>query len=330
MVDQTDEPEITPPVEADEGNETAPESPNEVSLADISWQDLLKDEVEETPEESTEDVAEETPASDAGDEPQAEEESESEPAPEETPDEPQKKDITPELVQKLFEENRQLLRLKGKQGAELGAARDRVAELEARLARLEKGGIEDEETSEVPQTEDEWNMLFQTQPAKAMELYEAEKARKAQAEAARKKSEEAQETMALTPKVGAELFIRQNGIEDFDKWGESPEGVAVQQVIASDRKAKAAMLTAFQVGDAELVAEIMSEGLAAVRAAATATKAKQVVATQKAKADAAKPTSLPRPGRAVTPSAPKSLANVSSQDLLKMSDEEFVRTLRGK
>lgn len=316
----------TPTAQVDASPSEAPTSPNDVSLAvpasaadllDASKWDGDKFIGKTTADASTKEEADSDTASEqqASDDAAAAEE----PAYADDP-----KPIDPALVTKLFEENRQLLKLKGKQGNELGAARDRVAELEARLARLEKGDAAPDAAT-APQTEEEWDTLFTTNPRKALELWNAEKQAAEQAAVERQRQEELQEVVTVTPEVGAELFTRQFGIENFDKWSESDEGNAVLETLGSDEDAKLALAAAIQYGNAPAVARILGKGLRIVRSQAKVTETKAKATSETQRIEASKPTSVARPGRAVAPAPSKPVFAMSSAEMLKMSDDEYER-----
>jgi hypothetical protein len=344
--------------------------PNDVDLAETTPEEILgQDEspdtaydalAEELESDETETVEDEDEAEDSESEEESADDTDSEHQEDETDEEegdedgeeaadeddesakatPTKK-FTPEEVEELYETNRQLLRLKGKQGKNLGDARSEIARrdgviahLNKRLAKAEGREPDEDETStdaeEIPQTKEEWDALFATEPLKATELYnQVRDQHRAQAVEEAKKQAEMEKTL-VTPEVGVALFRRTNQIKNFDKWSQSAEGVAVNQTIAADKRTRLAMLAAINTGDAEEVSNILSEALEAVRGVVVVKKAGKVSKVQAEETRSSRPKSVARPGRTVHPKASSKITEMSSEDILNLSNRDFARLMSGR
>lgn len=286
---------------------------------------------EESSESESEDESEDEGEDEEGDEDEeSDEDEEADEAAAASEEAPPKK-LTPEQIEKLWVSNQQLLGLKGRQGQKIHDKDQRIAQLESELAtaRGEKPQTETEPEEEFPKTKQEWEDLYNTDPLKATHLFYRmqRQAEMKQAEAARLQ-EQAQRVQA-TPFVGADIFIQERGIENFDDWSDTEEGLAVLEVIGGNRTTKLAMLAAVNTGDAEGVAEILGNGLDAVRKNAVATKGKKVQKVVAKKVEATKARSLPRPARRVHPVGDKPIGNYSKEEILGMSNKQFRRVFGG-
>jgi len=280
-----------------------------------------QEEAEEAEEEETEEQ-EEVPADEADETEDTDDNDVSEAAPVK---------LSPEAIQALFKEKRELISLKGRQGKALGDKDIEIAQLNQRLARLENRDSTDEASAEadVPKTKEEWEALFATDPMRATDLYTEARERQKHQDEETRKAQEAAEIVTVTPEVGADIFIRANGIKNFDTWSDTDEGTAVLEVIGKNKRAKLAMLAAINTGDAEEVAGIMGDGLKAVRAAAINGKAKKVAQDEATKVTSAKARTLPRPGRKVNPAGAKSLMQMTPMEIANLDDKTFAKLTGG-
>lgn len=238
-------------------------------------------------------------------------------------------DYTPDQIQELYKNHRRLLSLKGRQGNALHDKDNEIAELHNRLTKLEGKGDEDS-GEEIPKTKEEWEALFTTDPLKANDLYFKMRQGEADRTAEQSRVAEATEIVTVTPEVGAEIFKKNNAIENFDKWSESKEGNAVQEYIRQDEDLALTMLAAINTGNAKAVARVLTRGLKAVREGAVEKKAGKVARGQVREAEKAKPRSVPRPGRQNHPPAKKGLHDMTPAEIANLSDREFVRLTGGR
>ena len=326
------------------GTDESPEAALDAVLDETESEEAEETEEEESEEESASDTDSEQPEGDdeEGDENEEESEEEApegdEPTEDETPT-----SLTPDEIKALFDERRGLLHVKGKLGKTVGDARTEIARrdgiishLSKRLAKAEGREIEDDDEApeadeeRIPQTKEEWDALFATEPLKATELYErVREEQKAQAAEEAKKQEQ-MEKVLVTPDVSVTIFKRANGIKNFDKWSESPEGVAVANTVAGNKRLKYAMLAAINTADPEEAANVMSEALQLVRGKVIVKKAVTVSKAQAAETQASKPKSVARPGRAVNPAPSKKLTEMSSDDILKLDNKTFAKLMSGR
>ncbi len=313
-----------------EGLEPTPQAPAEEDEADEAEGEDDGDDEDGSgsePEAESEDGEDDEEGDESAEDDESDEEEDEE---EEAAAAPAPTKLTKEQIEELWVSNQQLLGLKGRQGQKIHDKDQEIARLNNELA-VARGEKPQTETvrEEYPQTKQEWEDLYTTDPLKAQHLFYKMQREQEQKQAEADRLRDQAQRVQATPLVGADIFIRERGIENFDKWSDTKEGLAVLEVIGSNRTTKLAMLAAINTGDAEGVAEILGNGLEVVRKSAVNKKGKKVEKVTAAKVDASKPRVLPRPSHRVHPVGDKKPTDYTKEEILGMSNKQYRRVFGG-
>lgn len=230
----------------------------------------------------------------------------------------------PALVERVIEENRQLIRLKGKMGQEKGEQAQEIARLNERIRALEdgRGGKELVDETDDANTDLATKLLADTRGTLRAEIEAIEQERAARAEA-----EAASDRIEVTPIAGFQLFAIKHDIKNVNGWVAGEEGQAVTRIVQGDPILLRALQASALGGDAEGVAQVLSRAMKLHTAGKHAATAKQTLAKERERVEAAKPRSTPRSAGSITSAAPKGLKDLKAADILNMSDAEFRRVV---
>lgn len=232
-------------------------------------------------------------------------------APPETPPEP----VTPpvdeaHLIERLIDEKRGLLRLKGQQASEKRELRDQIDQLtqtvQALQERLTSPGappsaskLSDEELAarflEKPSQ-------FLLTPEQAREIARNETMNLLVQHTQEWQQANAEEQAAVAPEVAKDLFCTRHGIEtDFDSWLATDDGKAVNDIVFKDPSRRRALEGFVDDGNIQEIANVLTKAYEARNLGKRAAAARIAQNGERARIEAGKPASAPSPP-AVPPS----------------------------